>query len=185
MNEIIAALSRLIGQVIFWATVKPWEQCIRVRAGRWVKRLKPGLHFRIPIVDEIFKQACRLRNAHVTTQTLSTADGATVVVGATIGYEIVDIERLYNSLDHGEDTVGQITAAAIAACVFASARDRATPEAISLCVTAQLAGRFDSYGLALKSVCITDFAFVRAIRLVMDQRYGGYGDRLTTQATTP
>ncbi len=181
MNEIFAAFSNLIGQVIFWATVAPWEQAIRVRAGKHVRRLEPGFHWRVPILDQINKQSVRLRTAHVPTQTLSTKDGFTVVAGAAIGYAIADIEKLYRGLHHAEDTLTQMTAAALADCVFSNNRVDVTPDHISACVTEKLTEAFDPFGLEKVTVRVTDFAFVRAIRLVQDQRYGNYGEPLMTQ----
>lgn len=181
MNEIVAALSRLIGQVIFWATVEPWEQAIRVRAGKFVRRLKPGFHLRIPILDVIHKQSVRMRSAPIPTQTLSTADGATLIAGATLGYAIADIDRLYRSLHHPEDTVTQIAAAALAKHIFSTKRDAITAEGVNEAVRVEIAVALEPFGLAEVSLRLTDFAFVRAYRLVQDQRGWAHGKALATE----
>ena len=171
MSGILDTLARLFSSVAFWVMVQPWEQAIRVRAGRHVRRLAPGFHLRIPILDEVHKQTARLRNAIIPTQTLSTTCGATLVVGATIGYAIGDVEKLYRSLHHAEDTITQLAASAIAGVVFSMQRSEARPEIVGERVTASLRTAFEPFGLGEVHVRLTDFAFVRAFRLVNDYRF--------------
>lgn len=171
MNEIIAALSRLIGQVIFWAMVEPWEQAIRVRAGKHVKRLHPGFHLRIPILDVIYKQSTRWRTSMIATQTLSTSDGHTLVVSGTLGYVITDIEKLYQKLHHSEDTIVQIAASEIASEVFRTDRQHLFPTVVNENVTELLGQKFTEYGIGEVQLRVTDFAFVRAFRLMSEGRW--------------
>lgn len=181
MSEIITAITQLFGQVVFWATVAPWEQAIRVRAGKRVRRLAPGLHLRVPIIDTVHKQSVRLRSCCIQTQTISSADSATLICGATLAYSISDIERLYRGLHHAEDTVSQIVAAEIAGHVSHVARADLAPATVSDAVTARVAPRLAEYGLSDVSVRVTDFAFVRTYRLVSDQRWSGHGEPLSTK----
>jgi len=182
MNEFFATIMRLFGQVVFWAMVEPWEQAIRVRAGKHVRRLMPGLHFRIPILDLIYKQTVRLRTSMVATQTLSTHDGHTLIVGATVGYCISDIEKLYRGLFHAEDTIIQMAAGELAAEVFGTERSAVRPDKVGLNVTARLQDRFAAFGLAGVSVRVTDFAFVRAFRIVNDTRWPVAATPLSVEA---
>lgn len=171
MNELLAALQRLFGQVIFWATIDPWEQAIRVRAGKHVRRLRPGFHLRVPILDVIHKQSVRLRSSLLPGQTLSTSDGHTLFVGAGLGYAISDIEKLYRGLRQAEDTIAQLAGSALAAEVLATARHEARPDAISAQVEARLAEALSPFGIADVAVRVTDFAFVRSFRLIQEGRW--------------
>ncbi len=181
MNGILSAIQQLFGHVIFWIMVQPWEQAIRVRAGKHVRRLPPGLHLRVPILDEVHKQSVRMRCCLIPTQTLSSADGHTLIVGATLGYAIADVELLYRGLHHAEDTVSQLAASFIAAEVFGLQRDAARPDGIGLAATARLKDTLAPLGFADVSVRITDFAFVRAFRLVQEGRWMN-GSALRTEA---
>lgn len=169
MNGLIETLGRLFGHVAFWAIVMPWEQALRVRAGRHVRRLAPGVHWRIPILDEVYKQSVRMRSAMINTQTLQTGKG-NLVVSATIGYSIADVERLYNTLHHAEDTIVQLAATAIARFVIAAPASLSADD-ISEAVSQTLALEFERFGLAEVTVRITDFAFVRTYRLLNDGRW--------------
>ena len=71
--ETFTALLKQIGQIFrWWVIVAPWEQGLRVRAGKHVLLLKPGLHVRIPYIDQVFIQSSRLRIVHLAMQTVLT-----------------------------------------------------------------------------------------------------------------
>lgn len=167
-----AWLSNFLSRFSVVVMVSPWEQAIRVRAGRQVRRLHPGIHLLVPILDTVHKQTVRRRNSLIATQTLTTADGETIVIGASLGFEIADIERLYRTLHDADDTLCQLAAAALADVVLTTPRADLTPGVLGELVTKNLAGGFDGYGIAGVELRVTDFAYIHAIRLVQDQRWG-------------
>lgn len=180
MSGVFDYLARLLGGMAFWVVVLPWQQALRVRAGRYVRRLQPGIYLKLPILDTVKVESIRRRTSTAPVQTLSTADGVTVTVAAVIGYAIGDLEKLYTSLHHAEDTIIQTAQGAIACAVFALRRHEIEPEGLSLLVNRLLVDAFTSYGLVDVTVQITDFAFVRAFRLINDQRWS-HGAALDTQ----
>lgn len=181
MSGVLDYLSRLLGGIAFWVVVLPWQQALRVRAGRHVRLLGPGVYLKLPVLDAVKIESVRRRTSTAPIQTLSTADGATVVVAAVIGYAIGDLEKLYRSLHHAEDTIIQTAQGAIAAEVFSLQRSEAEPARLCELVKARLGVAFAPYGLVDVTLQITDFAFVRTFRLIQDQRWGGHGIGLDTQ----
>lgn len=168
-------LSQLIDKFFsmfqLWVEVTPWEHAVRSRLGKYIKKLGPGFHIKLPIIDVVYKQSTRARRSFVTTQTLSTKDGANLIVGGSMAYTIDDIEKLYRTLHHAESTIVQAAAAEIASYVFTLTKAEIDPKDIGQYVTTVLKKEFESYGLGNIRVDITDFAFIRAYRLVNDQRY--------------
>lgn len=61
MNAFVEILRSFWRCFIWWVVIQPWEQGIRVRLGKKRVRLEPGIHFRIPYLDAVFKQSNRLR----------------------------------------------------------------------------------------------------------------------------
>lgn len=171
MNSIVAAIGRWFNHLRVFVIIQPWEQGLLVRRGRSVRLLAPGVHARVPIIDEVYRQSIRMRTVTLSLQTVSTADGVTLTIGAALGYTIGSIERLYATLHHAEDTLAQMASSAIARSVYSAAREHVTPESVVKAVTAELNADFSQFGLTDVSVRLTDFAFVRAYRLVMDQRW--------------
>lgn len=181
MNGIFDTITRLFSGVVFWVIVSPWEMAIRVRLGKHTRKLGPGIHLKLPIVDVVYKQSVRLRVALLPTQTVSTVDGHTAVVGATVSYTISDVEALYQKLHHAEDTVVQIAAAELTDIVTQTAKADISVLGMGNHITKRLAPKLEAYGLSDILVCVTDFAFVKTFRLVSDHRYQvGGGDTLNT-----
>lgn len=179
MNALFNLIGNFFRMFQIFITIAPWEHAVRTRLGKHVKKLGPGPHIKLPLIDVVYKQSVRLRRAFLPSQTLSTKDGATLVVGGSIAYQIKDIEKLYTTLHHAESTIVQAAAAKIADAVLSTSKADINPDALSDIVTLRLAGDFEKYGLSDVSVDMTDFAFIRAIRLINDQRYGMDGG-LTT-----
>ncbi len=180
MSGILDYLTRLLRGVAFWVLVLPWQQGLRVRAGRHVRLLSPGMYFKIPLLDVVRVESIRRRTSMVPVQTLSTSDGATVTVSAVVGYVIGDLELLFRSLHHAEDTIVQTVQGVVADQVFKHRREEIDPAQLGQIVSEQLAEAFAPYGLADVSMHVTDFAFVRAFRLIQDQRWF-HGRALNTQ----
>src|SRR5688572_3368284 len=97
-----------------WVVLAPWEAGIRIRLGRTVAVLQPGFNWKIPGVDRIYVQTTRLRISGLPTQTLTTADKRTLVIGGNVAYAIADIRRLYDTVHHAEDTIRCLASEAVA-----------------------------------------------------------------------
>ena len=163
----------------WWVIVAPWEQAVRVRAGKRVDVLGAGFHLRIPLIDRVFRQSTRRRFITVPTQTVSTSDGKAVTVSGGIGYAICDIGRLYDTLHHPEDVIQTEAQGAIARFIAARTLEACGPRAIEEHVT----GRMDltRYGLSTADFYITDFVAVRTYRLIQGEpRNWMSGDSLST-----
>lgn len=182
MTGVIDYLSRLLGGMAFWVVVLPWQQGLRVRAGRYLQRLGPGLYLKIPVLDDVQVESVRRRTSTLPVQTLSTADGATITVAAAVGYAIGDLERLYRGLHHAEDTIIQAAQGLIAAEVFRRRKSEMDPADICERLNGQLVQALEPFGLTEVTLQITDFAFVRAFRLIQDQRWS-HGRALDTSGS--
>lgn len=174
IQSLFGALSNAIRP---WIVLAPWEAGIRIRLGWHVEVLKPGFNWRIPGVDRINVQTTRLRISSLATQTLMTTDVKTLVIAGNVAYSIADIRRLYDSVHHAEDTIRSMASEALAEVVNGSA-GFVSPAAIAKSATELVAPRLEQFGLTDIQICLTDFAFVRAYRMISDQRWGNYGDQL-------
>lgn len=176
----IRELFRELGNLLrWWVMVAPWEQAVRVRLGKHVRVLGAGVHLRIPFVDRVFRQTIRRRYATVPTQTVTTTDGRTVTVSGTIGYEIRDVGRLYNTLHHAQEALQSETQGRVARFISARAYDECRPPVIEAHVLEAMdLGR---YGMGGLEFFITDFAAPMTVRLIQGSpRDWTDGDHLNT-----
>lgn len=91
MNQLLAWLSRALSSWKFWIVIAPWDVGVLVRLGKIAHSLPPGMHFRIPGLDEIVTVNTRLRICSTLPQTMpSEQPGKTRTVTVAIGYSIRD-----------------------------------------------------------------------------------------------
>lgn len=180
--ETFTLLLKQIGQIFtWWVMVAPWEQALRVRAGRHVRRLRPGCHLRIPFLDTVHLQSVRMRLATMSMQTVMTSDRHALTVAGALGYAVGNIELLYQTLHHAEDTLTNLSMTAIAECAAHERAADLTPEILAQLATARIASAFTMNGVVDATIRISDFAFIRTYRLVSDTRWGTHGEALSVE----
>lgn len=178
MNQIVELITRLTRILVWWAVVNPWERALRVRLGKHVVKLGPGVHLKIPFVDAVFKQSVRRRLANLPLQTLTTRDGKTLSLSGVVGYAVADLDQLYATLQHAEDTIINLALAAIAD--FVHTHDTADCQPADVATEAVATMSLEKYGLGEVSIHLTDFVYAKAYRLLSDTQWGKHGDSLQT-----
>lgn len=173
----IRELVRQIGNLLTWIViVAPWEQAIRVRFGKRVTLLKAGTYLRIPFIDRVYRQSIRRRLELVPPQVLTTKDGRALSVGAAIGYAVVDMLKLYNTLHDASATIRSSVCAMIADYVANHALPECSPSDVEKSVRERL--QLGRYGLGEEEFFLTNFAAVRTYRVItgaMPEWGGGNG----------
>jgi hypothetical protein len=182
VNEIVTSIKNLLGTLKPWVIIAPWEQCLRVRFGKHVKLLREGFHFRLLMFDRMYIQSIRLRFTAIDRQTLTTKDSKIITLTGQIGYSITDIELLYRTLHHAEDTIRNMVKSEIANYVYNHTFLDCEPQKISEHMLSVI--NFKGYGLSITNLDIIDFALTKAYRIIGDYGGGNVGAVLTTEGTT-
>lgn len=176
MNWLTTILEAFGKPFKWWVVVALYEQGIRVRLGKTVVLLGPGIHLRIPFLDRIYVQSRRVRTLSTTGQTVSTRDGHPLILAIAIHFSIEDMAVFYNTLASPETTINTRCEAAIAKYVSTHDRGDITPRSIVRAVGDELP---DSWargcGLSRLEVEICGFVFARTIRLMMNDYQHGAG----------
>jgi len=102
-------------------------------------------------------------------QTIMTADGKTVTASGTVGFAINDIQRLYETLHHAEDTISNLAMAALANHVRELRLEECKPASLEQSVIGDI--DLEQYGLCDVRVSILEFAVVRTFRLIQGQKW--------------
>ncbi len=180
ISSFMEGLRQFFRALQVWVTIAPWEQGLRVRLGRRVKLLHAGIHLKLPIIDVLYIQTVRIRISSLGRQTATTQDGKAVTLSGAVGYAIEDIEKLYRSLHHAEDTIQSLARARIAQFIAVHSADECRSY-MEQQISADLGHELSAYGLSEVRVYVTEFAIVRTYRLIGD--YGGsnaFGGPLST-----
>ncbi len=181
ISSFMEGLRQLFRALQAWVTIAPWEQGLRVRLGRRVKLLRAGVHLKLPIIDVLYIQTVRTRISSLGRQIATTQDGKAITLAGAVGYAIEDIERLYRSLHHAEDTIQSLARARIARFIAAHQAAQCRSQEMETSITADLTQELAGYGLADVRVYVTEFAIVRTYRLLGDYAGGSnFGSPLAT-----
>jgi regulator of protease activity HflC (stomatin/prohibitin superfamily) len=176
MGNIKDFIEYLINMVKIWVIVQPFEKGLRIRNGKHVKKLSGGIHFKLPYFDSVYVQESRLRIADMPMQTTTTKDVKTVTLSGAIGYSISDIENLYNTITHPETSIRNMAMSEIASYILSvDAKDIDTSK-LEAIVLRKL--KKEDYGINFEYFRVTNFAIIRAFRLIQDQNWGGEALRM-------
>lgn len=158
----------------FWPmfTVLVWERAVRVRFGKYVKLLNPGVHLRIPFFDNISLYNTRLRILHTEPQTITIADDVVLTVSATIGFRITD--PLAASMRHHapEYAIRSVAQGLIAEVIATCHRDTITPKGVADAVLTKLQDSGAGYEYDICTV--SDFGFLQTYRLIQSNGAQGW-----------
>lgn len=184
IQQLIAAIRSLL---TWWVVVAPWEQAIRVRLGKRLTLLRPGVHARIPGADRIYLQSVRLRVSSLPPQTLVTKDNRALTVAVAVRYSIADLMLLYNTLHHAEGSIANIVLGAVGEYVVSHPLAECQPQSLCDSVTSKVTPYLSRCGLRDVGVTVMTFAAVRTYRLIMGDGHAWLaGDSLdTTRQYTP
>jgi hypothetical protein len=167
MNQFKDFLEYILNAVKIWIIVQPWQTGIIVRNGNKIREVSAGIFFRIPYFDSVFIQENRLRVISLPIQTITTKDGFTITLSASLGYSIESIKTLYKTLYHPETTLQNIAMSYLSEYIYKTDLKQITPIEIEKLIITELAK--EDYGLIFKYFKTTNFAVVKTFRLIQDR----------------
>ncbi len=167
MNQLLQWLSDLVQGARLWTIVLPWERGVCVRLGYWTRRWEPGLHWRIPFLDQARVLNTRIRIVPVPCVTVTTKDGKTVTVAGTVGFQIADPFQVLLTVQKPEDAVMAISMAALAEYIVTRRTDAIDVSAMETSVLDSLR-RAPLKGFEFIFAKVVDYAIVRTIRLLQE-----------------
>ena len=88
--------------------VKQWERVALIRLGR-IARIedKPGLHFRIPLVDKLYVVDMRMQTIQLKGQTTITKDNISVSIDTVVFTKVEDPEKIILQIEDYKDAVAK------------------------------------------------------------------------------
>lgn len=163
ITKILDAISSLFQ---WWVIISPWEKAVRVRFGNKIKVLNEGIYFKIPFFDYIYVQNTKVRVVDLPVQTVTTLDKETLTISSIVGYEIVDILTLYNTLYHPDSTIANIVMGKISEYISSNNLEDCSPKKIESAMKREL--NKTEFGIDYKYVRVVSHAVVRTYRIIGD-----------------
>lgn len=159
----------ILGSFKFWFIINPWEEGVRVRFGKYQKKFGAGTYIKIPYFDSVYVEQVRLRIIPMPLQSMTMKNGKTLTARCAIGYKIVDVQKLYNTINQPEITIQNLALDAITKFVSDFDEDIFDIDRLKKTVLEVL--HKTEYGIEFQYVKISSICEVRTYRLIQDQHW--------------
>tara|TARA_R110000868_G_scaffold117035_2_gene310990 strand:+ start:1402 stop:1932 length:531 start_codon:yes stop_codon:yes gene_type:complete len=166
---------KLIDFVIEWfntilpVTVIPsYEMGVLLRFGKFKAVLEPGLHFKIPFVDDVIRQHVVVTTLSLPAQSLYTLDKQNIVVKGVIKYKISDIKTFLLEVYDAKDAISDMTLSIIKNVITALPSEKCTDPDLDATLTKKARVEARKWGVDIQQVTLTDVAPIRSYRIIND-----------------
>lgn len=173
MGQVQQFIEYIFNAIKIWVIIQPWEEGLRVRMGKHIKKLHKGIYFKLPYFDSVYVQETRLRVKNMPIQTITTKDGMTITLNSALGYTITNLERLYQTLYAPEATIQNIAMSTNAEIMRNLDASDIVPEEVEKQVLEKLNEK--DYGMSFEYFKITSYAQARTYRLIQDHAWNDEG----------
>jgi regulator of protease activity HflC (stomatin/prohibitin superfamily) len=158
----------------WWIELKPlvivrdYEEAVLLRFGKFKKVLKPGLHFKIPMFDEVIDQHVVVTTLSLDAQSLYTRDKHNIVVKGLVKYKIADVKTFLLEVYDAQDAISDMSQSIIKNVIMPLTLEECTDMELDNTLTKKVRVEARKWGVEVQQVTLTDLAPIRSIRLIND-----------------
>jgi regulator of protease activity HflC (stomatin/prohibitin superfamily) len=167
-DRLIDLISDWIEKIIPFFIVMEYEEAVILRFGKFYKVAKPGLHFRIPIVDEFMTNHVVVTTLSLPPQSLYTKDKQNIVVKGVIKYRIADVQTFLLEVYDAQDALSDMTQSIIKNVVMDKSLEECIDTEIDNLLSKKARVEAKKWGVEIQQVTLTDLAPIRSFRLIND-----------------
>ena len=166
-DKLIEFLIKLGKDVLLWVVIEEWNQAVLLRFGKFVKVLKPGIHFKIPFFDSVWETETITQSIDMNPQSITTADGKNIVVKAIIRFSVVDTKTYVMSIMKPHDVLVDTTQGMIREIIENTRWYDLV--GIDKQLTTEVGKFMRRWGIKVERVTLTDLAEIPSYRVIMNK----------------
>ena len=148
--------------------IRDYEEAVLLRFGKFKSVLKPGMHFKIPLFDEVIDQHVVITTLSLDAQSLYTLDKQNIVVKGVIKYKISDVKIFLLEVWDAQDALSDMSQSIIKNVIMSMTMDECTDSELDNTLTKKVRVEARKWGVEVQQVTLTDLAPMRSIRLIND-----------------
>lgn len=154
-----------------FAVVEAYEEGVVLRFGKFHRTLSPGIHWVVPFgVERVITDEVVPRVINLNSQSLTTRDDKSVVVGGAVTLSILNIKKAMLNVKTVHQAVADSCCGVIGQAVHDSDWADLSGDKFIEELTGKCREYAKKYGISIERVQLTDLAKMRALRLHVDQR---------------
>lgn len=155
-----------------WGDLKPayiireYEGSVLLRLGKYKRTDKPGLHFKIPFIDEVMVTSKAITTATPSAQSIRTKDKYKVVISVVVKYSIKDVKPYLLEIEDRDDVLADVTQGAVREVVKVTKLDDLHNADNK--IKKKVRKEVGKYGFKIHDLTIVDDAPIDTMRLMHD-----------------
>jgi regulator of protease activity HflC (stomatin/prohibitin superfamily) len=165
-DKLITLLQEFYHQMSPYYIVDMWEKGLHLRMGKFYDIKDPGIHFKLPFLDSVWKQTVVTQSLDLRPQSITSADYKNIVVKAIVRYNISDAFLFLTKLAHPTDVLIDTTGAMIREII----EERNWEDLVDVEdeLTQRIGEKLKEWGISIERITLTDLAEIQSIRLIGD-----------------
>jgi membrane protease subunit HflC len=167
-DKLVEIIIQWIDQLLPIVIIPSYEEGVHLSFGKFKKVLYPGLHFKIPFVDEIIRQHVVVTTLSLPAQSIYTLDKQNFVVKGVIKYKIADVKIFLLEVYDAKDAISDMTLGIIKTVLTALPADKCIDPEIDNTLTKKTRVEAKKWGVEIQQVTLTDIAPIRSYRFIND-----------------
>ena len=148
--------------------IRDYEEAVLLRFGKFSSVLKPGIHLKIPLFDEVIDQHVVVTTLSLDAQSLYTKDKQNIVVKGLVKYRIADVKTFLLEVYDAQDAISDMSQSIIKNVIMAMTLEECTDAELDNTLTKKVRVEARKWGVEVQQVTLTDLAPIRSIRLIND-----------------
>lgn len=148
--------------------IRDYEEAVLLRFGKFKAVFKPGIHFKIPLFDEVIDQHVVITTLSLDAQSLYTLDKQNIVVKAVIKYKISDVKTFLLEVYDAQDALSDMSQSIIKNVIMSMTMDECTDSELDNTLTKKVRVEARKWGVEIQQVTLTDLAPIRSFRFIND-----------------
>ena len=168
-DKLISLIQQFINELNPIFIIDEWEEAIVLRFGKYNRTVYPGLYFKIPFFDAVWKYTIITQSIDIPPQSITTADNKNVVVKGIIRFTISDIKTFLLTITQPQDVLTDTTGGMIREIIedteWTSIVD------IDKKLTSEVGKFVKKWGIRVEKVTLTDLQVANSIRIIQDSTH--------------
>jgi regulator of protease activity HflC (stomatin/prohibitin superfamily) len=146
--------------------VNAYQTAAIMRCGRFHRALAAGLHWKWPLIESVLTVETCVTTLRLPPQTLTTKDGAAVVVAAIVKYQVTNVQPYVTEIWDQRDVLADVAMGAVRQAVSDIDWQTLVAEPPERRVLELMRKEVNQYGFKLHRITFTDIGRMRSLRLI-------------------
>lgn len=156
-------------KILPFEVVKIWQTGVVLRYGKCHRVLQPGFHWKWPLIEEVIGVDSVITTIRLPPQTLTTLDDLSVVISATVKYQVVNAVPYISEIWDQHDVLADVTMGAIRQATSKMTYRGLLEESPEREVIELVRNEVNKFGFKVHRITFTDLGKVRSFRLLQHQ----------------